>query len=399
MNMKRVILFAFALLTIGSAFAQTVSVNDVYVRPGETAQFAVSVTFPEGKADTYTAMTLYVQFPATGFTTTGAYTVSSSWVGASTTVGDVDNTGHATIPFASSNAIPGSSVDNLVSVSFTVDSNVEYGDYDVTLSKTMFEYNTSDKDYAPDVTFNVHVVDYVVLDELSEEVPEQENNVKVKVKRTINANEWSTICLPFAMSEYQIRSAFGENVTVELADFTGCVANQDADDNIIGLSLGFGIVTETEANHPYLIRVSSPISYDDGFTVNNVNINPSSDNPSVNRDEVKFKSIFFYNRFVGTYKKTVVPKNSLFLSGNKFYYSAGNTKMKAFRGYFDFYDILTEVENAASRISLSFDDSETAGIKTVDKKNSDKYYNLRGQQVETPAKGVYVKDGKKVIIK
>jgi hypothetical protein len=72
--------------------------------------------------------------------------------------------------------------------------------------------------------------------------------------------------------------------------------------------------------------------------------------------------------------------------------------MKAFRAYFTLQDVLTDVANA-SRITLSFDDSETAGIKTVDKKNSDKYYNLRGQQVETPAKGVYVKDGKKVIIK
>ena len=87
--MKKLVFSLFALLAIsGSARAQKVSVPDVEAVPGETVSFAVSLS--EGLADTYTAMTLNVQFPATGFTTTGAYTVSASWPAASGVVGDVD---------------------------------------------------------------------------------------------------------------------------------------------------------------------------------------------------------------------------------------------------------------------------------------------------------------------
>ena len=395
MNMKRVILFAFALLTIGSAFAQTVSVNDVYVRPGETAQFAVSLS--GDKANTYTAMTLYVQFPATGFTTTGAYTISSSWLGASTTVGDVDKTGLATIPFASPNAIPGSSVDNLVSISFAVGSNVDYGDYDVTLKGTMFEYNTSDKDYADDVTFTVHVTDKVVLDENSPFAPiAYDSNQDIIVKRTIKANEWSTICFPFPLPVAKLKAAIGDD-DCQLMAFAGYEAEKDGD-CVVGLKLNFTEVSVGALAHtPLLIKTSRNVSeFEMTNTKLTTNNNPST--ISTQLDYTTFEEVEIA-RMQGTYQAgTIVPANSLFISGNKFYYSAGKTKMKAFRAYFTLQDVLTDVANA-SRITLSFDDSETAGIKTVDKKNSDKYYNLRGQQVETPAKGVYVKDGKKVIIK
>ena len=43
----------------------------------------------------------------------------------------------------------------------------------------------------------------------------------VRVKRTINANEWSTICLPFAITAEQVKGVFGDDV--QLGDFTGAV--------------------------------------------------------------------------------------------------------------------------------------------------------------------------------
>ena len=225
----------FALLALGeSVVAQTVTVPDVEALPGETVSFSVSLS--DGKADTYTAMTLYAKFPVTGFTTTGSYTVSDLWTGVSCTVGAVDGTGLATIPFASSNAIPGTSVDNLVTVSFTVGAGVDVGDYDVTLKGTMFEYGTSDKDYASDVTFQVHVVSAhtVVLDENSTIVPSNATGVNARVLRTINAGNWSTICLPFAMDEAQVKAAFGDEV--ELGNFTGCDTEEDTIWSLISAS-------------------------------------------------------------------------------------------------------------------------------------------------------------------
>lgn len=58
----------------------------------------------------------------------------------------------------------------------------------------------------------------------------------------------------------------------------------------------------------------------------------------------------------------------------------------------------------ASRIALVFDD-ETTGIEAIDvtpetvKEGAREYYNLNGQRVMNPSKGLYIVNGKKVIIK
>ena len=106
---------------------------------------------------------------------------------------------------------------------------------------------------------------------------------------------------------------------------------------------------------------------------------------------------------------TVVPENSLFLSDNKFWYSAGLTKMKAFRAYFTLSDVLTEKELSAARILLSFGDGGTTGVGDAlrlmnnGRVNSDEsasaVYNLKGQRVAQPSKGLYIKDGRKVVVK
>lgn len=401
-NMKRTFLSLLALITMGGSMTAgdkpVITVADVEALPGETVSFAVN--FVDGKADTYTAMTLYAYFPTEGFTTTGTYTVASSWIGATGVVGDIDTTtGLATIPFASANAITGSEVNNLVTVSFTVDNSVAIGEYPITLKGTMFEYNESDKDYADDVTFNVKVVDKhsVVLDENSTSYPIVANDVNVTVKRTINANEWSTICLPFAMTEAKVKEIFGDDV--QLGDFVDYVTIEDGDENIVGISINLADATAIEANHPYTIKVSHAITE---FTVEGVNIEPDEESAykEYNNGKSGTKKVIF-GTFVGTlHAGKTLTENQLFLSGNQFWYSAGKTTIKAFRAYFDFEDVLSEVENAGSRIQLSFNDEPT-GIKTVELKTMDdeRYYNLKGQRVEMPHNGIYVKNGKKIVVK
>lgn len=371
-----------------------ITVADVEALPGETVSFAVNLT--DGKASTYTAMTIYAYFPTTGFTTTGAYTVSSAWTGASGSVGNINTTtGLATMPFASSNAIPGSAVDNLVTVSFTVDNSVAEGEYDVELRGTMFEYNTSDKDYADDVTFKVKVVSIhtVVLDELSTEEPAAAAGVNVKVKRSIKAGKWSTICLPFAIAEEKMTAAFGDGVQVK--DFTSWSSTEDEETgDIVSITIGFTDVPAMAANHPYLIRVANAITYEEGFNVDGVDIAPVA-TPKKQVGTGKKRGTFYGNYIA----ETEVPEFNLFVSNDKFYYSNGSTKMKAFRGYFDLYDILTSVEDPSARIFIG---DETTGIGEVRGQIEDgrcDYYDLQGRKVETPKKGLYITNNKKVIIK
>ena len=220
----------------------------------------------------------------------------------------------------------------------------------------------------------------VVLDETSTTAPDVANGVDVRVKRTINAGEWSTICLPFAMSQAQCQAAFGSDV--EIGDFTGCTV---VDDNV---SVNFSNVTAMEANHPYIIKVSSAVSE---FTVDGVDIAADNAEVKVNKSGRK------YNRFIGNYENgTELEDGFLFLNANKFYFSNGSTKIKAFRGYFNLETADAYYEESR-RIVLNFGDA--TGIETIVKDEADKVFNLSGQQVKAPAKGVFVKNGKKIIVK
>ena len=252
-----------------------------------------------------------------------------------------------------------------------------------------------------DVTFTINITEFrTLLDENSTSAPEPEEDANVRVRRTINAGEWSTIVLPFAMTETQVKAAFGDDV--QLGDFTGCETTEDADENIVGITVKFDNATAIEANHPYIIKVSAPVTE---FTVDGVDIE-AEEAPSVDCDPYTVgkgkNAVTFYNSFVGTYvAQTEVPEQTLFLSGNQFWYSTGLTKMKAFRAYFDFYDVLTSVEEAGSRMHMVFnDDTPTEIRETMNYElKTMNYFDLQGRHVVKPAKGVYVQDGKKVVIK
>ena len=249
-----------------------------------------------------------------------------------------------------------------------------------------------------DVDFNISITEFrTILDETSTVVPEAATGVNIRVKRTIKANQWSTICLPFSMSEAQVKAAFGDDV--ELGDFTGADTEFDDDDNVVGIKANFNSVSEIEANHPYIIKVSSEVTE---FTMDDVDVTPEEDEAYIEFDNGKSGSRrVVYSGFYGTYHAgTTLDEYTLFLSDNKFWYSMGQTKMKAFRAYFSFLDILTDVEEASAHVSMVFDESGTTGISGVRYEiNDDRYYNLSGQRVESPKKGLYIKNNRKVVVK
>ena len=391
--MRKTFLSLFALIAMGTtAFAgekPVIAVADVDVLPGETVWASVNLT--DGKADTYTAMTLYAQIPMelVPYIDDIGCTVNAAWEGTSFSYNLDKQTGVATIPFASSNVIPGSSVNDLVKVKLKLKATAPLGEYSLTLKNTLFEYNSSDKDYADDVTFKVNVVNFLVLDETSTVAPVAATGVNVKVKRTINANEWSTICLPFAMSEEQVKAAFGNDV--ELKNFSSWSSETNIDDEIVSINVGFTSVSAIEANHPYVIKVSTAISE---FTVDGVDIDPADAEVVVGKG--KTKGTFYGNYVAGT----EVPEENLFISGNKFYYSTGSTTIKAFRGYFELKDVLDSYyDEAPSRVVFDFGD--VTGIQKISAQgqNDGIYYDLSGRRVEKPSKGVFIVNGKKVIIK
>ena len=107
-----------------------------------------------------------------------------------------------------------------------------------------------------DVTFNITIKakEYTILDETSTTAPAaSKGEVDVKVLRTIKANEWSTLVLPFDMTEEQLKAALGDDV--QLAEFVDYEADYD-DDNVTGLAVNFAATDLTEGfygNYPYLV--------------------------------------------------------------------------------------------------------------------------------------------------
>ena len=233
-----------------------------------------------------------------------------------------------------------------------------------------------------------------VLDENSTTVPASAANVDVRVKRTINANEWSTICLPFAMTEVQVKEAFGDDV--QLADFIGTNPEYDENDNVVAITANFTEAQAIEANYPYIIKVSTAVTE---FTVDGVDIVADEDEAYIEFDNGKTGSRrVVYSGFYGTYHaQTVLDEFTLFLSDNKFWYSTGLTKMKAFRAYFEFLDILTEVEEANGIKIWVGDDATGIEDLNADLNLNNAIYNMAGQRVGKDYKGIVIENGKKII--
>ena len=380
--MKKIILNMLMLFAVtGVATAQTVTVADVEALPGETVKATLELTSPASK---YTGIQFAIQFPATGFSiaATGAATGWPGLIEYNLSEGKYKFAASSSSYFEATN----------IDIEFTVDNSLALDEYDVTVTDIIFE-GGSHKDPIADVPFKVIVTDRITLDENSTELPIERDGVNVKVKRTINANEWSTICLPFDMTESEVKAAFGNDV--KLAYFTSYDFEKDGD-NITNITINFEEDDLSEGfskNYPYVIKTSKKITE---FSLDGKNIAPDDAEESYSQGKGSNKKS---GKFIGTYQaSTEVPENSLFLSGNKFWYSTGATKMKAFRAYLKLDHVLTD-KSAGARINVT--DDETTGIKEVHgNANVDGTYDLQGRKVEEPTnKGLYIVNGHKVVIK
>ena len=130
------------------------------------------------------------------------------------------------------------------------------------------------------------------------------------------------------------------------------------------------------------------------FTVDGVDVNPQE--AKVNYGTNRKPKAFIGNYVAGT----TIENGCLFLNSSKFWYSVGSTKIKAFRAYFNFDDLLPDFEDnyAEAPVLISFDDGLT-GIGATLMTNESVIYNLNGQRVETPKKGLYIINNKKVVVK
>lgn len=296
---------------------------------------------------------------------------------------------------------------SLLSVDVTASADVAVG---TKLNVTLGEIECTTSGTSPkavkfeDVTFTVTIGDpadtHVVLDETSTTAPVASGGaVDIMVKRTIKANEWSTLVLPFNMTEARVKEALGSDV--QLAEFEDYEAEYDADDNVTGLTVNFVATDLSEGfygNYPYLVKTSKDITE---FLVT-ATIDPDEEGAVAEYDNGKTgKNRKVLGSLVGTYHAgDAVPADGLFLSGNKFWYSTGATRIKAFRAYFMLNEVLSSVE-AEAKVRFIIDEGVTAIEGITPDMEDGVWYTLDGRQLngKPTEKGVYIVDGKKVLIK
>ena len=168
------------------------------------------------------------------------------------------------------------------------------------------------------------------------------------------------------------------------------------------LNLNFGdAVTTLKAGTPYIIKWASS---------DNI-VNPVFNGVTIDATERNYDNAAEGDarvRFMGTYKSTAFDsedKSILLLGGeNKLYYPTTGAGIGAQRAYFK----LGEDGASGARItsfSIDFGDDEATGIISTtnytNDTNSDAWFTLDGRKLsgKPSVKGVYVNNGRKVIIK
>ena len=191
-------------------------------------------------------------------------------------------------------------------------------------------------------------------------------NATVRLKRTLNKDYWNTFVVPFDIP----------NMNASIFEYTGSDGN----------TMHFTATTSIEAGTPYLIKPKEGNIIDQ--TYSDVTLTAQS-----------AKSVDYGDyKFVATYSPVTLAtdKTELFLTTDgKLAYpaSASEATMKGMRAYFQV--------PASANVALFVDGEGTiTGIEEIDNSQLtiDNVYNLNGQRVTQPRKGLFIVNGKKLII-
>ena len=227
---------------------------------------------------------------------------------------------------------------------------------------------------------------------------------------------WNTICLPFALSEEQLAD--------EECPLHGAVIKQLEDASFANgtLTLSFSEnLTATEAGKTYIVKweqgdnVTDPVfknvTITDGSSASMPTIIAKDKDGKTTED---YENIYFGIVVWGSYNPTVITDdfgltNQLLYMGadNTLYFPSVPMTIDAFRGFFHLYGItLTDLAQGDNSIMLNFgEETTTTGISTTNYTNftnfNSDWYSLDGRRLNSKPtlKGVYIHDGKKVVIK
>lgn len=251
------------------------------------------------------------------------------------------------------------------------------------------EFNASAQVRAIQIIVTILIPKEYTMDETkTKNVIEDCAYANVTLQRTLEASHWNSFCVPFALDKDQVTQYFGEGT--QLRTYEGRCEN-----NIVY----FATVANIEAGKPYIMKPGNAVVKNPTFegvsmvaTGLDTNGNPQAVGDA---STVQMKGI--YNHVTLVQDKT----NIYIGAGNKFYYPADAEacQMNGLRAYFivpegtDIKKLRANLDGATTSLGEIFDTEES----------NTPVYNLQGQCVgnslSTLKSGIYVQNGKKVVVK
>lgn len=196
----------------------------------------------------------------------------------------------------------------------------------------------------------------------------------VSLTYTKGASKLGTICLPFATTTEELSTKYG--VTVKIYELTSHA------DNVIS----FSGVENLDAGKPYLIYSDEELSGELTFADKAVVATASTTEAS---------GVTFHGIYAPTSAGNWGAEWYGVTSEGKIAKGTNTTTMNGLRAYF--------TGNVANARIFIVDDENTTGIAAINRENmtidNAAVYNLSGQKVQHAKKGLYIVNGKKVVIK
>lgn len=211
-------------------------------------------------------------------------------------------------------------------------------------------------------------------------------NATVELYRSLTANTWNTICLPFAPTQAQVDAIFGEDA--KFAQFSS-VSNGVMQFTSVD-------VTNLKAGIPYLVLPTQSQTALSPIELTGVKIEATEPGEVTRNDDSG------YYTFQGIYRPTpftIGDKSIRFVAAdNKLKYPSTKNPLKALRAYF-----ILPGGSGAKDYTFDVDSFVPTSIANIqiEGDGDGAIYNIGGQRVEGKSlpKGIYIRDGKKFVVK
>lgn len=240
------------------------------------------------------------------------------------------------------------------------------------------------------VTVEVPKAKNYTLDETkTDNVIETYENANVTLQRTLSKDYWNTFCVPFALDAEQVTQYFGEGT--QLRTYEG-----NCNNNIVY----FATVDNIEAGKPYIMKPGNAVVANPTFegvsmvaTGLDTNGNPQAVGDA---STVQMKGI--YNQILLNTDKT-----ELFLGDNDlFYYPIDDIDARTIGGLRAYFIVPQGTDIKKLRANLDGTPTSLGTIFDTEESNAP-VYNLQGQCVGNSLRalksGIYIQNGKKVVVK